>query len=57
MKWETEKNNKTKYWLYEQINITGKALAILFKGEKKTQVTKIAEEGALFSILQKQKGQ
>ena len=56
MKWRKEKNNKTENWLYEQINITGKALAILFKG-KKTQVTEIAEEGALFSILQKQKGE
>lgn len=57
LKWGMEKNNKTKNWFYGQINVTSKPLAILFKGEKKTRVTEIAEEGALFSSLQKQKGQ
>lgn len=57
LKWGMEKNNKTKNWLFGQINVTSKPLAILFKGKKKTQVTEIAEEGALFSSLQKQKGQ
>lgn len=43
-----EKNNKTENWLYEQINITGKGLAILFKGKKRLKLLKLQKKGHCF---------
>lgn len=48
MRWGLEKNNKAKNRLYEQINVTGKPRAKLFKKKKRLELLKLQKKGYCF---------